>query len=106
MINIATDFSRTPAGRYPKDGPSNGQRFRDELLIPKLKSETIVEIQLDGAAGYPSSFLEEAFGGLVRLGVLSSKDAHARIKLVVNDPVYTRYVKAIWQHIDSAVLSK
>jgi hypothetical protein len=69
VINIATDFARYPFGRYVGDGPYSGQRFREELLVPALRrdSEEIV-VNLDGAIGMGSSFLEEAFGGLVRQG--------------------------------------
>lgn len=67
-IDVANDFSRYPAGRYAKDGPNSGQRFRDEFLIPVLKKNGEATILLDGVRGYGSSFLEEAFGGLVRAG--------------------------------------
>lgn len=67
-INIATQFSRYPAGRYVADGPFSGERFRDKWLIPALESQEEVTIEFDGARGYGSSFLEEAFGGLVRKG--------------------------------------
>lgn len=67
-INIATQFSRYPAGRYLADGPYSGESFRENWLIPALNSEEEVTIEFDGTRGYGSSFLEEAFGGLVRKG--------------------------------------
>lgn len=68
-INVAKDFTRYPAGRYLADGPFSGERFRDEFLIPALRDpNTVIVVQLDGARGLASSFLEEAFGGLVRAG--------------------------------------
>jgi len=67
-VRIASDFSRHPAGRFVSDGPFSGEAFRRKFLEPNLgKSEAIV-IEMDGARGYGSSFLEEAFGGLVRKG--------------------------------------
>lgn len=66
-IRIASDFSRFPAGRYTTDGPYSGQGFLENKLIPALKNSGSVKIVLDGTMGYGSSFLEEAFGGLVRL---------------------------------------
>lgn len=66
IIRIATDFSAVPAGRFYTDGPNSGQRFRDELLIPKLEEFQKILIDLDEAEGYGSSFLEESFGGLIR----------------------------------------
>ena len=69
-IKVAEEFSRYPAGRLAKDGPFSGELFRTKLLAPALKegeNEKII-IDLDGTRGYGSSFLEEAFGGLVRQG--------------------------------------
>lgn len=68
VINVARDFSRYPAGRYVDDGPYSGAAFRDGILIPALKAGEEIAVELDGVRGYGSSFLEEAFGGLVRNG--------------------------------------
>jgi hypothetical protein len=85
VINIAEQFTRFPAGRFRSDGRFSGERFREEFLVPALEAHGKVAIQLDGTMGYGSSFLEEAFGGLVRAGfqpeelseqiVLESRDA-------------------------------
>jgi STAS-like domain of unknown function (DUF4325) len=102
MIHVANDFSRTPAGRYPADGPANGQKFRDELLVPELAKNDILEIVLDGTAGYPSSFLDEAFGGLIRNQVLSAPEAKRRLLFIATSPSHKRYVNAIWSQVDRA----
>lgn len=65
-INVATQFSKYPGGRFYTDGEFSGERFRDEILLPALQGSETVIVQLDGTLGYGSSFLEEAFGGLVR----------------------------------------
>jgi hypothetical protein len=84
-INIASQFSRYPAGRYKADGPYSGEAFRDDFLIPQLRQpDTRVVIQLDGARGLASSFLEEAFGGLVRAG-FDSRQLHDRLVLESKD---------------------
>lgn len=67
-IKIATEFGKYPAGRYQTDGPYNGEEFRKKFLEPSLKEKIQLRIHLDGVRGYGSSFLEEAFGGLVRAG--------------------------------------
>lgn len=76
IINIRKDFSRYPAGRYIADGPYNGEKFREDFLIPALfeaiNKKEKVKVELDGVRGYNSSFLEEAFGGLMRSGKFSS----------------------------------
>lgn len=68
LISIAKEFSRYPAGRYATDGPYSGETFREKLLIPAFDSGATVIVDLEGARGYGSSFLEEAFGGMVRKG--------------------------------------
>ena len=63
IINIARDFSKTPAGRYLTDGPFSGEHFRESVLLPALQTHELLKVDLDGTLGYGSSFLEEAFGG-------------------------------------------
>jgi hypothetical protein len=84
-INVAKDYSRFPAGRYRTDGPFSGERFREDILEPALHQADVIEIELDGVSGFGSSFLDEAFGGLVRAHVVSSNDAARRIKLHATD---------------------
>lgn len=84
QIKIPEDYTRFPAGRYISDGSFSGQRFRDELLIPALKGGETVEVYLDGTLGYGSSFLEEAFGGLVRAG-FDKQDLMGQLILVSDD---------------------
>ena len=68
VINVAKDFSRTPGARYRADGAYSGEEFREEMLRPHFEEsgDFGLTIILDGAAGYATSFLEEAFGGLAR----------------------------------------
>ena len=69
-ISIATDFSRTPGARHASEGKFPGDEFRDKILYPKyceaVEKHEKLKIKLDGCYGYATSFLEEAFGGLVR----------------------------------------
>lgn len=83
-ISVASDYSRYPAGRYIADGPFNGERFRKKYLIPNLGKYDIVTVNLDGVRGVGSSFLEEAFGGLVRNGV-SIETLNAKLRLLCAD---------------------
>jgi len=68
VVNIAKDFSKYPAGRNKADGPYCGELFRETHLEPSMQDNKELTIKLDGTRGYGSSFLEEAFGGLVRAG--------------------------------------
>lgn len=99
-ITIATDYSSEPFGRYPSDGDANGTRFREEWLKPALTDSETVTVVLDGAEGYGSSFLEEAFGGLVRLCGFTEKDLHQRLKLISDDD--PSLVDEVWEYIDRA----
>lgn len=96
VISIANDFSRTPAGRVPKDGPFNGQRFRQEHLDPAIKraieSSSKVVVEFCDADSYSSSFLEEAFGGLVRSRKFNPEQIRTVLVLKTDDPVYATYV--------------
>ena len=68
-INIPKDFSSTPGARYENDGPYSGEKFRENFLEPlfgETPETSKIHIILDGAEGYPTSFLEEAFGGIAR----------------------------------------
>jgi len=69
-IKISEEFSDIPGGRYKKDGANSGEEFLEKCLKPKfdnLKGSETLLIDFDGAYGYPTSFLEEAFGGLSRI---------------------------------------
>ena len=63
MIKV-TDFTKYPGGRFVKDGPGSGEQFRRDVLLPAFKQSGKICVLLEGAYGYPISFLEEAFGGL------------------------------------------
>jgi hypothetical protein len=97
-VNVASDFSRHPAGRFLKDGPYSGEAFRRKFLEPNLVKQEDIVIELDGARGYGSSFLEEAFGGLVRKGF--SKDTiRTRISLHASNPSLKQ---EIFEYIEQA----
>ncbi|MBI3886242.1 MAG: STAS-like domain-containing protein [Opitutae bacterium] len=69
-IVIAQEFTRTPGPRNQDEGDFSGELFLKEKLEPLfLKSRDTglsLLVDLDGAEGYATSFLEAAFGGLAR----------------------------------------
>lgn len=87
VINIAKDFSKEPFGRYPTDGESNGTKFREQFLRPALENHAKLTINFDGTEGYGSSFLDEAFGGLVFEHHMDPKELNDRLNLIsLEDP--------------------
>jgi len=85
-ISIASDFSKYPAGRYKSDGPYSGERFRDDVLMPILRAGQKVVLRMDGTLGYGSSFLEEAFGGLVRVHAFTPDRIDSLLTIESSDP--------------------
>jgi hypothetical protein len=94
MIRVAEQFSERPYGRYPEHGPDNGARFREEYLIPALRGAKHVVVVLDGARGLGPSFLEEAFGGLVRAGFPSAEIMERITIRSDDDPSYVDEIRA------------
>ncbi len=94
-INIAQRFSKTPFGRYATDSPYSAEKFRDEILIPAFTdhpNETIVVDFTGVSLGLGSSFLEEAFGGLVRKGI-DPNLIQKNLKIVSKLPIYEQQIR-------------
>ena len=106
LIDISKDFSDVPAGRYKNDGPNSGEQFRDELLIPALQTGGQVEVLLDGAEGYGSSFLEEAFGGLVRNTEYTREYLESNLIITVHSEEYAFYKELVLEFISNAFEEK
>lgn len=99
VISIAKEYSETPAGRYYTDGPYSGERFREEFLLPALNQYAHVEVNLDGTLGYGSSFLEEAFGGLIRVHNIKLSDL--RNKLTITS-TRRMYYERVFKYLEDA----
>lgn len=81
----------------PDDGPFSGARFRNEWLIPILTEGEKAIIEMDGTRGYGSSFLEEAFGGLIRQGYTQDQ-VQSAFELHSSDPSIIEEVKEYIAH--------
>jgi hypothetical protein len=97
-IKVAADFSRHPAGRFFNDGKFSGEAFRQKFLEPALRANTPIRIDLDDVRGYGSSFLEEAFGGLVRKGYRASRIR----ELITIRSARQSLMQEIWEYVDDA----
>lgn len=99
-INVG-DFSKTPYGRYEKDGKFNAASFRDLKLFPAFKNPEILKVNVfldtvEDGYEYGSSFLEEAFGGLVRKCGLSTAEVHKKLNVVT---VHKDYIIEINEYL-------
>ena len=79
------DFAKYPGPRYANLGEFSGEVFRDAVLIPAIMKNDDFSIDFNGVYGFGSSFLEEAFGGLVRKGVPSEKIEILMKNLICDD---------------------
>ncbi len=73
IIDVAKEFSAKPFGRYEADSDRSAEAFRKKFLIPALQAGKPFVVDLSGSNRYSSSFLEEAFGGLIREGIAKDK---------------------------------
>jgi hypothetical protein len=99
---------RLLASRFPRDYENHdyicrkrksGEEFRDDVLLPALKKSDEVIVDLNGVLTLGSSFLEEAFGGLVRKGYYTAKELKS--KLVIKFQLDS-YVAEAWDYVKSA----
>lgn len=97
-LSVARDFSEFPFGRYPSHGPNSGQRFRDDFLIPALRRGSVT-VDLSGARGLAPSFMEEAFGGLIRKG-FSLKQLREQMTIRCENDLSR--VSEAWAYVEAA----
>lgn len=94
-INIAQDFASEPGARTYEDGPKSGQEFFDVLLKPKFKEalekKEKLRVILDGAEGFASSFLNEAFS---RLGAEFGPDLVMDNLIIVSNEI-PKFIKKV-----------
>lgn len=82
-INFVEDFTRFPGGRLIKYGSHSGEEFREKHLKPALEKYDEVTVNLNGAIGFPASFLDEAFGVLA--GEVGLTELKKKLKIVLDD---------------------
>lgn len=103
MTNIRiADYTKFPGGRYRRHGNGSGEEFRETILGPALESENKVTVYLDDVAGYPASFLEEAFGGLVREKGYSLVELERVLTIKAENDLYSVYSDLAWEYIQDA----
>ncbi len=110
VLDIAKQFSKFPGGRYRKHGKFSGEEFRDTLLVPSLRNAiargTKLAVRIDGVRGFGSSFLEEAFGGLIRKSGMNEQDVLRHLEIQMSDVRFQIYKSLVDRYIHEAALSK
>ena len=102
-IDLASEFSPTPLGRHRRQGRFSGEAFREDHLRDALLRHELVVVDLDGASGLSTGFLDEAFAGLVRDHTLTEAEFWRRIRLIATKDPYLveevrRFVKKAAAH--------
>lgn len=88
-FSIAQKFSRYPGPRYQWQGPHSGETFRGQLVRLLRSHSGRIRILLDGTTGIGSSFLDEAFGGLISKEGFARDEVRRRFDFVSEvDPSY------------------
>lgn len=102
-LNVATEFYKRPLGRNRSQGTYTGEAFREDVLVKKLRELAPNEklfIDFTGVTMNGSSFLEEAFGGLVRECKFSK--SFLKNTLVFNFPRRPSLESKVWSYINDA----
>lgn len=90
QLSVAKDYFPFPGGRFRKNGKGSGEEFRDDFLVPRMQEainqKGCLVVNLDGVMGYPSSFLEEAFGGLIRVSGFTKPQVDSHLIIEVTEP--------------------
>lgn len=112
-INVIKDFSKKPYGRSPEKvmkGEENdtGLVFREKLLAPRLtdciSQGNKLRVILTGYNRYGRSFLDEAFGGLIRDDGFTYKQLEDYLDIEHKD--VQSIVDLSWERIKKAALDK
>src|SRR3546814_11104925 len=89
VFSIAKDFSPFAGPRYIRQGSHSGEALRSKLIRFLNSHPGPVTIVLDGTKGMGSSFLDEAFGGLIRNEGWAKRDIEQRLRFQSKlDPSY------------------
>lgn len=90
------DFTEYPGPRYDEQGPESGEKFYVEKLNPLFlkcyREGKKLVVNLDGTAGFASSFLDEAFGQLTFDFGAASLDEYLIIESA-DEPEWPRMIK-------------
>ncbi|WP_405118443.1 STAS-like domain-containing protein [Pseudomonas leptonychotis] len=82
-ISVIKDFHPRPYGRtIDPDGAGSGESFKIflEEKIKRLQDDEFLTIDLSGFNRYDRSFIDEAFGGLIRSKSITPEKFNSKVK--------------------------
>ena len=95
VLDLKDDFGPHCVGRYPSSGPQCGENLRNLIMLKLADGDDLI---INVNAYVHASFLEEAFGGLIRAG-LSYEDFDSRVFIRTDDD---RLKKEILDYVKDA----
>lgn len=94
LFRVAAVFGPHAGPRYARQGAHSGESLRKKLLEVLRKTDGTVLVVLDGMRGMGSSFLDEAFGGLVREEGIPKDEVRRRLRYQATiDPSYIETIR-------------
>ncbi|WP_314346143.1 STAS-like domain-containing protein [Haemophilus parahaemolyticus] len=108
-LHVITQFSKSPYARYsseilPGQEDTSGQHFREKFLAPQLieaiKNQDKLKVVLTGYNRYARSFIDEAFGGLIRETRLTYNDIVKHLEIIHDN--LPSIVELAWSRIEKA----
>ncbi len=113
IIDLAKRFSAYPSGRVPVDGSNNGEKFREDFLVPAIQKikeagepSAVLTVDIDGVRSFGSSFLEEAFGGLIRKTKYDPAWVVSVLKIKCTQDHLKMYHDSINEYVQDALKSR
>lgn len=98
VFEVARDFVPMLGTSDERGEPFDGERLCRDLR-QLLETHDTVTVRLDDVDGYTWDFLDEAFGGLVRVGGLSLALVTKKLRLESMDK---GLVREIWRYVEQA----
>ena len=109
-LNIAKEFSPMPIGRFRTESKKSGEAFREEILYPKvceaIKNKETLKVDFTDMLNLSAAFLEESFGGLVRIHELDRDEVLKTIEFISEDRLLVTYLELSRDFIEEAVPGK
>lgn len=93
-FSVARDFSPFAGPRKTSQGAHSGEALRSKLVKFLDAHPGRIVVVLDGTKGMGSSFLDEAFGGLIRYEGRAKSDLERRLEFQSRiDPSYINTIR-------------